>query len=82
MAVFGMHVWRRDPPCAPRCNKEYLLNSLPTIELLQFWLFTASMFNFKLVVFLSCCFSHIPLCKPERTFPDLSMEQKILRYLS
>ena len=30
--VFGTHVWRRDPPCARRHNKEYLLNSLPTIE--------------------------------------------------
>jgi len=30
--VFGAHVWRRDPPCARRRNKEYLLNSLLTIE--------------------------------------------------
>ena len=30
--AFGAHVWRRDPPCARRRNKEYLLNSLPTIE--------------------------------------------------
>ena len=30
--VFGTHVGRRDPPCAWRCNKEYLLNSLPTTE--------------------------------------------------
>jgi len=27
-----MNVWRRDPPCAWHHNKEYLLNSLPTIE--------------------------------------------------
>ena len=32
MCPFGAHVWRRDPPCARRHNKEYLLNSLPTIE--------------------------------------------------
>ena len=30
--MFGAHVWRRDPPCARRRNKEYLLNSLLTIE--------------------------------------------------
>jgi len=30
--VFGAHVWRRDPPCARRHNKEYLLKSLPTTE--------------------------------------------------
>ena len=30
--MFGAHVWRRDPPCARRCNKEYLLNSPLTIE--------------------------------------------------
>ena len=30
--MFGTHVWRRDPPCARCHNKEYLLNSLPTIE--------------------------------------------------
>jgi len=30
--VFGAHVWRRDPPCARRHNKEYLLNSPRTIE--------------------------------------------------
>jgi len=28
----GAHVWRRDPPCAWCCNKEYPLNSLLTIE--------------------------------------------------
>jgi len=27
-----VHVWRRDPPCAQRCNKEYLLNSPLTTE--------------------------------------------------
>jgi len=27
-----VHIWRRDPPRARRRNKEYLLNSLPTIE--------------------------------------------------
>ena len=32
MCPFGAHVLRRGPPCARRCNKEYLLNSLPTIE--------------------------------------------------
>jgi len=26
--VPGEHVWRRNPPCARCCNKEYLLNSM------------------------------------------------------
>ena len=30
--MFGTHVWRRDPPCAWRRNKESLLNSPLTIE--------------------------------------------------
>jgi len=30
--VFGTHVWRRDPPCAQRRNKESLLHSRPTSE--------------------------------------------------
>jgi len=30
--LFGAHVWRRGPPCARHCNKEYLLNSPLTIE--------------------------------------------------
>ena len=30
--MFGAHVWRRDPLCARRRNKEYLLNSPLTIE--------------------------------------------------
>ena len=30
--MFGAHVWRRDPPCAQRRNKEYLLNNLLTTE--------------------------------------------------
>ena len=30
--MFGAHISRRDPLCALHHNKEYLLNSLPTIE--------------------------------------------------